>query len=384
MKFEKINIKKRYNLREEIIFCKKCVQSNQRPRIVFDNKGVCNACNHFEYKKTIDWKEREKNLKEILKKYKKSNGEFDVLVPSSGGKDSAVVAHKLKYEYNMNPLTVTWSPNAYTEIGFKNFQGLISAGLPNILASPSGVVNRRLVKDSLIEIGDPFQPFIYGQVNFPMQIALKYNIKLVMDGENGELEYGGSTSSPKDGFTKKDEKKYWFSDFLVEKWLEKGYSKEDLYFYSAPDEEIINKNKIIRKFWSDYKTWLPQENYYYASEHTNFQSNPDGRSEGTYSKYASLDDAIDGFHYYFMYLKFGFGRATSDASHEIRENLITRPEGIALVHRYDGEFPKKHFKFFLKYTGLSEDDFWSLCEKWRGEHIFKKVDNNWQLRKQVE
>ena len=383
MSYSKIDIKKKYYLPDNVIFCKKCVQSNQRPRISFDAKGICNACNHFEEKKSINWKEREEALKDLLNQYRRTDGRFDILVPSSGGKDSAVVAHQLKYKYNMNPLTVTWSPNAYTDIGFKNFQGLIKAGLPNLLGSPSGEVNRRLVKDCLIELGDPFQPWIYGCVGFPMQIAVNYDIKIIMDGENGELEYGGEKSAPQNSFSKEDEKKFWFSNFELEKWLDKGYSKKDLNFYSSPSEEIISEKKIIRRFWSDYHKWLPQENYYYASENTFFQANDEGRSEGTYSKYASLDDMIDGFHYYFMYLKFGYGRCTSDAAHEIREGLIDRKEGVSLVKKFDGEFPKKYFKFFLEYINLSENDFWSICEKWRGEHVFEKKNNNWILKKEI-
>jgi len=106
------NSKELYKLPDEVKFCKNCVMSNQRPRIVFDESGVCNACNHAESKKNskIDWNEREKLLVETLNKYRKNDGTYDVLVPSSGGKDSLYVAHMLKYKYNMNPLTVTWAP----------------------------------------------------------------------------------------------------------------------------------------------------------------------------------------------------------------------------------------------------------------------------------
>ena len=93
MNIKKIDIKKKYNLPDQVIFCKKCVQSNQRPRITFDKNGVCNACNHFEKKKKINWEEREKALRDLLDQYRRTDGRFDILVPSSGGKDSALVAH---------------------------------------------------------------------------------------------------------------------------------------------------------------------------------------------------------------------------------------------------------------------------------------------------
>ena len=383
LKLKKKNISKIYSTPKKVKFCKSCIVSNQRPRIIFNKDGICNACLNAEKKYKINWSEREKELRDLLARYRKKNGKFDVIVPSSGGKDSAVVAHKLKYKYNMNPLTVTWAPNIYTEIGFQNFQGLIHSGLTNILGTPNGAVHRKLTRESLIEIGDPFQPFIYGQVSFPVKTALQYDIALIMDGENGEVEYGGAENSSNKSFSPEDEIKYWFSDFEASKWLKKGFTKKDMDTYMSPPVEDILKKKINRKFWSYYNFWDPQEHYYYSVKNTNFKPNPDGRSEGTYSKYASLDDAIDGFHYYFMYLKFGIGRATSDAAHEIRDKHLTREEGVKLVKKYDGEFPKKYFQKFLSYCNLSKEEFFQICDRWRAEHLWIKKNGKWNLKNKI-
>jgi len=137
-------------------------------------------------------------------------------------------------------------------------------------------------------------------------------------------------------------------------------------------------------FYGYYNKWIPQENYYYAARETGFEANPDGRSEGTYSKYASLDDRIDGIHYYMSFIKFGIGRATSDAAHEIRDGHITRDEAVALVRRYDGEFPGKYFQDFLSFTGLTEERFWEVVESFRLPHIWEKVKGEWRLRRRVE
>ena len=377
------NIPKIYKLPAKIVFCKKCVMSNQRPRIVFDKMGICNACRNYEYKSLVNWQDREKQLKKLLAKFRKNNGDYDVIVPSSGGKDSAIVAHKLKYKWRMNPLTVTWSPNIYTKIGWDNFQGLINSGLPNILGTADGTVNRRLMRDSLIEIGDPFQPFIYGQTNFPARMAIQYGISLIMDGEDGEAEYGGSTESGGETFDLEEQKKYWFSGFPVSKWLKKGYTKKELIFYKSLEPKEYIKNKITRKFWSYYSFWDPQEHYYYAAEKTGFKPNPDGRSESTYSKYASLDDQTDGFHFYFMYLKFGISRCTSDASHEVREGHISREEAIELVEKYDSEFPKKYYKTFLEYCNISDKDFNLIANSWRNRKIWIKKSDTWKLKHSV-
>ena len=137
-------------------------------------------------------------------------------------------------------------------------------------------------------------------------------------------------------------------------------------------------------WFSYYKRWLPQENYYYALEHTGFEANK-GRSEGTYSKYASLDDKTDGFHYYLGFIKFGLGRATSDAAHEIRDGHISREEAVALVKRYDGEFPSRNFDMFLDYIGISEERFHEVIEYYRNKsgHIWKHSHGNWVLRHTV-
>ena len=284
----------------------------------------------------------------------------------------------------MNPLTVTWAPHIYTDIGRTNFQALIHAGLPNILGTPDGLVHRRLTKDCLIEMGEPFQPFIYGQVSFPLQIALGYDVPLIMDGENGEVEYGGDETSREKGFALEDEIKYWFSNFPIEYWLEKGYTKKELIYYFPPDIDKVLSAKINRQFFSYYHKWKPQEHFYYASENTGFKANPDGRSEGTYSKYASLDDKIDGFHFYLMYMKFGIARTTSDAAHEIREGYLTREEAIKLVQRFDGEFPKKYFNEFLEYCNITKDEFYKVCEKWRAEHLWEQKDEIWKLKTQIQ
>ncbi len=374
---------KRYNLPSEIKFCKKCTISNQRPRIKFDKNGVCSACNYAEYKIKVNWDEREKELTELCNRFRKTDGSYDVIVPSSGGKDSGYVAHILKYKYGMNPLTVTWSPLLTTDIGKLNRESLIDSGFDNIMGTPNGKISRVLTKLSFIHLGDPFQPFIYGVTNFPLKIAVEYKIPLIMYGENGEVEYGGDM---KNAYTPtreiSDHNKHYFSGMPPEVWSEYGVKPQDMYPYKAPEYDEIIKNKTEIHFMGYYRFWDPQENYYYCCRNTGFSCNSE-RTEGTYSKYASLDDKIDGFHYYMGYIKFGIGRTTSDTAHEIRDGKITREEGVNLVKKYDGEFPGKYYKDFLEFCGMTEDEFRQVVDSWRSEHIWKRENGEWRLNKAV-
>jgi len=380
----KRDLMKLYGLPSEVRFCKKCTVSNQRPRITFDENGVCSACNFAEYKRNqIDWDKREKELLSLCDKHRKKNGGYDVIVPCSGGKDGSFVAHQLKYKYGMNPLAVTWAPLKATDIGRKNLDAFIASGFNHILGTPNPIVTRRLTQLSFEHLGDPFQPFIYGQANFPLQMAVKHDVQLIMYGENGEVEYGGDMKNAYSPTREiQDHDKHYFSGLSPDFWIKHGLTESDLHPFMAPKYSNILSNGTEIHFMGYYKFWDPQENYYYCNEHTGFTPNTE-RSQGTYSKYASLDDQIDGFHFYLAYIKFGIGRTTSDAAHEIRDGKITREEGVALVKRYDHEFPSKYYDIFLEYCAMTNEDVNKVIDSWRSDHLWAFFDGEWRLKQTV-
>jgi N-acetyl sugar amidotransferase len=384
-------------LPKHVQFCKKCVVSNQRPRIHFDEQGICGACRYAELKGTgTDWPSRERELRELCNHHRRSDGTFDVIVPSSGGKDSTRVAHELKYKYGMHPLTVTWAPFEYTPIGFRNFRQFIKVGgFNNLMAWPNGHLHRKLSRIALEAVGDPWQPFTYGQMCFAFHIAKNFNVKLVFFGENGEAEYSGDPrvynlrGMPYEIWAEQYFKGVLVNDLIqygleeTDYFTEKDYDESDLTFYQPPDADAMRRLGVEFHWFSYYTKWVPQENYYYATEHAGFQANPEGRSEGTYSKYASLDDQMDGFHFYLAFLKFGIARTTSDAAHEVRDGHLTREEGAALVRRFDGEFPRRWFKEFLEYIDITEEQFWDIVDRFRQPHIWRKEGGVWMLNKAV-
>ncbi len=399
-------VKTKHGLPEEVIYCKKCVISNQRPSssiefknkegehkkvINFDKNGVCSACIYHEEKELgIDWQHREKDLKDLLKKFRSTDGSYDVIVPGSGGKDSAFTSHLLKYKYGMNPLTVTWAPHLYTKIGFKNFENWIhTGGHDNILYTPNGILHREMTRNAFINLLHPFQPFIIGQRIIGPAMAKKFGVKLVMYGEN-QAEYGNAieeNSNPimsMDFFSSEDnEENMMFGGLKMKDYIKSGkYTKDDFVPYIPPKKDDILKAGIEVHYLGYYVKWDPQECYYYAVDNTGFQANPE-RTEGTYSKYSSIDDKIDPFHYFTTLIKFGLGRCSYDASQEVRNGKITREEAVYLVNKYDQEFPQKYFKEFCDYMDISEEDFWDAVERHRSDHIWEKVGNSWSLKNKL-
>ena len=392
-----------YGLPEDVIFCSKCVMSNQRPRSVVEfksnnnqksglninaNSSVCDACNYNETKQKIDWEKREKELLELLEKYRKPSG-YDCLVPGSGGKDSAYTAHILKYKYGMNPLTVTWAPHMYTNIGWENFDNWIKVGgFDNILFTPNGKVHKLLTKLAFKNLLHPFQPFIIGQKIIGPLMALKFDIPLIFYGEN-QAEYGNAVD---ENANPKMDSKFFSNANNSEIILggeklpniikDYGFNLNDFEPYMAPSLDDLNKKKIEQRYLGYYLKWDPQECYYYAAKNTGFRPNTE-RTEGSYSKYSSIDDKIDPFHYYLTHIKFGLGRASYDAAQEIRNEKITRDEGINLINKYDDEFPKKYFYDFLDYIKISENEYWETIDQARSTNLWRQDGNKWILKNKV-
>lgn len=397
----------------DIQYCVKCNLSNQRPTSVneyfhtsstqhstveFDKDGICYGCNFVkkEFDQTINWDERERELIELCNKYRKNNGEYDCIVPGSGGKDSIFASHILKYKYKMNPLTVTWSPHMYTDIGKKNFESwLHNGGFDNFLYTPNPKVQRKITKEAVKNILHPFQPFIIGQKTFALKMAAKFNTPLIFYGEMGG-KGGKKTKLTDKSFNQtKNQKGFEIDPLLghefkdaylggkkIAEYLDEGFNLNDFESYKPLDPEIIEKKNIEFYYLSYFLRWIPQENYYYSVKHVDFQSNQE-RTDGTHTKYVSLDDKIDGFFYYTSYIKFGIGRTMLESAEEIRHGHTTKEEGMSLIEKFDGEYPTKYEQEFYNYIDMKKDEFIEICDKFRPNHIWEKKSNRWVLKKQL-
>jgi len=355
-----------------------------------DDEGVCDACRFAEQKERIDWAARERELVKLLDRHRRDDGAYDCVVPGSGGKDSCYASHLLKYKYGMHPLTVTWPPLLYTDYGWQNFRNWLEiGGFDNITFKPNGRVQRLLTRLASENLLHPFQTFILGQKNIAPKIAVRYGVPLIFYGEN-EAEYGNPIAENSTSLRDKSYYAYQNLDDLhlggvpvTELRSRYGLTTNDLAPYLPVETSEIERTKTEVHYLGYYIKWTPQEAYYHAVEHCGLQARP-FRTEGTYSKYNSIDDKIDDLHYYTTFIKFGLGRASYDASQEIRNRHLTREEGVALVKRFDGEFPERYFRQVMDALEMDPEYFLKLCDQFRSPHLWEKAGGEWKLRRQVE
>lgn len=412
-----------FGLPSEIRFCNQCVMSNQRPSsaveyqhtgsskkrtLNINDNGVCDACSVADKKRTsINWQDREDELWDLCNKFRSSDGSYDCLVPGSGGKDSFYQSHILRTKFGMHPLTVTWAPHMYTEWGWSNFQSWLNAGFDNYLMTPNPRTHRLLTRLATENLLHPFQPFIVGQKAFAPKIASKLGIPLIFYGEN-EAEYGNplaenEVATRDDRYhSSENQKELFLSGESVSSLIENfGLNWGDLEPYMPATKQDLENVGVEVHYLGYYLEWHPQGAYYYATEHGGFSAAPE-RTPGTYSRYNSIDDKVDDFHYFTTFIKFGIGRATYDASQEIRNNEIDRDEAVSLVRKFDGEYPARFESDFFRYISIPQAEFpvasknfaapeidknyfQKLLNRFRSPHIWNwdHEEDSWRLRKTV-
>ncbi len=359
-------------------YCKKCVMPSTKPNINFDKEGVCAACRSAELKETkIDWEDRGRKLKKILEEYKSKDGKnYDCLVGVSGGKDSHFQVIKM-LEYGMNPLCITFTACKSTKLGEANLKNLKELGVDHILFTPKSDVYKKLFRLGLEKVGDPCMPCHNGVFATLARFAVQLKIPLIVWGENVAMEYGGTEEeegSPLLGHK-------WLLDvgcpvdkegkpYPPEEWVGNyGITKEDIMPYVYPTADELESVGVRGIFLGYYLKWNIRKQLEVVKSH-GFRSkgNP---SLGSYADYENLDGKFVGVHDLLMYIKYGFGRATSNACSDIRYGLIDREEAFKLVKKYDGKYDtreaKEAFKEFLSFLEppMTEKEFWETAEQFR-------------------
>ena len=370
-------------------YCKRCCYpSNAKPTIAFDEQGVCSGCRVVESRPNVDWKEREEWLRDLLEEHKalarEAGRPYDCIIPVSGGKDSHYQVYLMKEVYGMNPLLVTYNHLFNTKLGIRNLTNMVrkfSCDLLRFTSNPDSV--RKISQYMLKTVGDVTWHYHSGIMTFPIQVAVKWNIPLMIWGEEGFSELTGMfNQDDMVEFTKKKRQEHDMRGFEPEDLLnipESGLKLKDLAPFFYPSDEEIEELDLRGIYLSNYINWSAREQTELMIERYGFETAQ--VRDRTFNLYDKLEDIhANGVHDYLKYLKFGYGRATDDASTEIRHGRMTREKGIEMVMKYDPVRPHD-LDLYLEFVGMTEDEFMARVDDLRDPQIWERDSSGkWQVK----
>ena len=361
-----------------VTFCKRCTfASIAATPLTFNEEGVCSGCTNSERKRKINWERRKELFSELIEEYR-GKYEYDCILPVSGGKDSYFAAHIAK-EFNLNALMVTYHGNNYMEEGEINLNRMKDVfGFDHIIFKPSTDTLKKLNLLGFTVTGDMNWHNHAGLLTYPMQIAVKYKVPIVIWGDHGFTEQGGMYSyndffeyTAKDRYENGLHGYDWF-DFVGKE----GLKKEDLRFLIYPDDNEVIETGLRGIFLSNYF-------YYDGNIHVDIAKSKYGWMEAkkpfdrTFKRTSNLDDMHEnGAHDYLKFIKLGYGRGTDHANYEIREGRMTREKGLAMVNKYDHVKPSD-LKRWLKYVGMEESKFDQIADTFRDQRVWRIKNNSW-------
>ena len=346
---------------ENLRYCVRCCMPETQEALKFDEMGICKACQSSEEKIHINWVEREKELRKILDFAKaKAGNNYDCIVPISGGKDSVYQLHVLVNVYCMKPLAVTFSHNWYSETGWYNLQNALQEfNVDHIMFTPNrGLVNR-IANRSLGAIGDACWHCHSGVGAFPLQVAVRFNIPLLIWGES--IAESSGRASYKDPVHKFDRE--YFVKVSAKRhpaeMVGDNLSERDLYPFNIPTLDEIERIGVYGIHLGDYIFWDEERQTEFIRQEYGWKET---EMEGAYKGYKSAECIMAGVHDFTCYLKRGYGRSTFQACLDVRNGLMTRDEGLKLAHSIDSERPGA-LDYFLKITKLSELEFYETMKQ---------------------
>ena len=366
-------------------YCARCVYpANARPAIIFDEEGICSGCRYHESRQRIDWHGREQVLREMLEMYKRTAREqglpYDCIIPVSGGKDSHYQTHLMKVVYGMNPLLVTFNHTFNTELGIRNLTNLVAklgCDLVRVTANPQSV--RKVVRYMAQKVGDITWHYHAGIRTVPFQVAVQQRIPLIVWGEHGFAELTGMfTLDDMVEFTKWTRQEHDMRGYEADELItpESGITNADIAPYRYPTDEQIEEIGVRGIYLSNFLYWNAKEQAELMIEQYGFEPSRSGR-ERTFVLYTKTDDHANDVHDYMKYVKFGYGRATDDASMEVRHGRMTRDQAIDLVTRYDSVRPATLSTYF-EFLGVSEAEFHGWIDTMRDTAIWERgEDGRW-------
>ena len=365
-------------------YCKRCLQPDTRPGIIFDDEQICFACRYEESKATIDWAAREAELKgfaeEAKAEAKKRGNIYDCIIGVSGGKDSTFQAVYAKEKLGLNPLLINCMPDEITEIGLKNINNLNNLGFDIISIRPNPIVAKKLARKSFFERGNIIAASEYCLWASSYIMAVKFNIPLIIQGENAALTLGAAKNQEATGNAFSVMQLETIRGASVDSFvdLSNNITEKDLFLYKIPTVEEMQAKGIKAIFLQYYtREWSQVSNADFAVARGLTGRSGDLHDLGRYRRYTALDCDLQIPNQMIKYLKFGFGYATDEICYDIREGRFSREDGKWYVNEYDGLCGQQYIEKACKYLSITEAEFWEVVDKYVNRDLFEKVNGKW-------
>ena len=343
--------------------CTKCLLPETHETIIFDEEGVCSVCRQQEYKQqVIDWGQNKGDLDELIESYR-GKYDYDCIVPFSGGKDSTWTLHYLVKEYGLKPLVVRFNHgflrknlNDNSERTFKKL------GVDVINFSPNWHIVRKLMLQSLLEKGDFCWHCHTGIFSYPMWVAIRYNVPLIIWGEpSSEYTSYYSYDQPEEV----DEKRF-------NRYVNLGISADDMFYrlggevdkrdlkpYSYPPLKELKKINYRSVCMGSYIPWDVKKQTKIIEQELNWKGDEVENVPKEYS-YEKIECYLQGVRDDLKYIKRGYTRPSHLATIDIRNNRLTRKEGMEMVKKFEGKRPPS-LDIFLGYVGITEHEFMEIA-----------------------
>lgn len=365
-------------------YCARCLYPANHPYgMVFDADGVCSGCRVHEEKDALDWGPRLDRLKAIAhaNRARTSGRGFDCIVPVTGGGDSYFTVHVVKHVLELNPLLVHYNHEYNTKAGIRNLANLATMLDCDVVTStlaPS--LLKRITRHTLRSFGSMYWQCLAGYTTFPVQIAVKFRIPLIIWGVHPWSEQTGMYSHLDEAeMTERARKEHGLMGIAAEDLVDEGasISRRDVQPFVYPFDHELEAVGVRGIYLSNYLRWDSKTQHEQMIDRYGYESAAQQRTFNTYEDVHCHHSA--GLHDHLKMLKLGFSKVTDHATREIRLRRMTREEGISLVREYAGVAPRD-LELFLDWVEMDEDELWRCVDDRRDPRAWRRAaDGAWEL-----
>lgn len=359
--------------------CHECLYTSNHPlHLTFDESGVCSGCEVHEEKDVLDWTGRADKLRAILEAYRnRSSNNYDCIIPVSGARDSFFIVHTIKSVYGMNPLLVTYNKHYNTAVGVRNLANLrikFDCDIMTLTVNPDTV--KKITRATMRRFGSMYWHCLAGQTVFPVQIAVKFKIPLIIWGAHQGVDQVGMFSHLDEvEMTRKYRKEHDLMGYEADDLIADfdGISERDILPYRYPGNRELEKVGVRGIYLNNYIRWDSRAQHEQMIRRYGYETGEQTRTFDTYNDVDCWN--YSDVHDYIKFVKHGYGKVTDHACREIRLKRLTRVAGLELVRQY-GARPPRSLDLFLNWLGITKNAFHYIIDQHRNPSIWAR-DEDW-------